>query len=86
MTRNRPNQIGTASGIGDRAELARLGVRITLQGHQSFTAAMAGVEGVLRALRQGADPGEIDVPDKSFLARLTRRADYQRWSQDYLQP
>lgn len=76
---------GTARGIGDRASLARLGVRITLQGHQSFTAAMAGVHRVLRALREGADPGDIEVPDKSFLEKLTRRAEYKQSSQEYLE-
>ena len=60
-------------GMQDRTRLAQLGVRVTLQGHQSFTAAMAGAHRVLSDPRNGVRPGDIaGLPDSDFLEKLMR--------------
>ena len=81
-----PLILGTLSpAIADRAYLASRGVRIALQGHLPFQAAIAAIHATLKALRDGVAPGDITGVAPGALAKaVTREADYSRWTADYL--
>src|SRR5262245_43946888 len=65
--------------------LCTQGVRICLQGHQPFMAAVNAVHETLRALRAGTPPGKLaGLPSDEFMKRVTRDADYTRWTKDFL--
>jgi len=82
----RPLILGGSAEMGlDRAGLAAYGVRIALQGHQPFAAAVAAVQRTLAALRRGDSPADLEgIADRELMGRATRSADYDRWSTDFL--
>ena len=73
---------------GDLTDLAYLGVRrvrIALQGHQPFAAAVKAVHDTLRALRDGVPPGKLTgIADAELMKRVTRDADHSRWTKEFL--
>jgi carboxyvinyl-carboxyphosphonate phosphorylmutase len=75
-----------AAELMDRDYLASRGVRICLQGHQPFMAAVRAVHDTLRALRDGVPPAQLtpSLPSVDLMKRVTRDADYQRWTKDFL--
>ena len=76
---------GAGKEITDRELLAERGVRICLQGHQPFAAAVRAVHDTLRALREGTPPEKIDTAaSDEVMKRLTRNDDYTRWMNDWL--
>ena len=70
--------------IMDRDWLAQRGVRICLQGHQPFAAAVQAVHDTLRALRDGTPPEQLAAASDEMLKRFTRNGDYARWMKDWL--
>lgn len=65
--------------------LSAQGAKICLQGHQPFAAAVQAVHNTLKALREGAKPADLQaVASADLLKRVTRDADYQRWTDDFL--
>lgn len=61
------------------------GVRICLQGHQPFMAAVRAVHETLKALREGTLPAQIaGVASAELMKRVTRDEDYRRWTSDFL--
>ena len=77
---------GSGGGIlGDRDFLASHGVRVSLQGHHPFAAAVQATYGTLKALRDGTAPADITgrAPAET-MKRLTRDVDYQAWMKDFL--
>jgi oxaloacetate decarboxylase len=81
-----PIFLGGAGGeLYDRDYLASRGVRICLQGHTPFLAAVRAVHGTLAALREGTPPAQITaIASPDLMKRLTREADYDRWSRAFL--
>jgi carboxyvinyl-carboxyphosphonate phosphorylmutase len=75
---------GVAPALADRARLAARRVRICLQGHQPFAAAVRAVHDALKALRDGGAPASIPVAAPELMARVTRDADYKRWTKEFL--
>ena len=76
---------GVGPDLRDRAWLAEHGVRVALQGHQPFAAAVNAVHETLKALREGTLPGEIEgVAPPDLMRRVTRDADYRAWMEDFL--
>jgi oxaloacetate decarboxylase len=76
---------GAGKELMDRELLAQRGVRICLQGHQPFAAAVRAVHDTLRALREGTPPEKIDTAaSDEVMKRLTRNDDYARWIKDWL--
>ncbi len=72
-------------GFTDREALARLGVRICLQGHQPFAAATQAIHDTLKALRDGRLPAELKgLASKELTARATRADDYAAWIKRFL--
>jgi carboxyvinyl-carboxyphosphonate phosphorylmutase len=48
-------------------------------------AAVNAVHGTLRALRNGTPPGKLaGLPSDELMKRVTRNADYARWTKDFL--
>ena len=71
--------------IRDLDFLARNGVRICLQGHQPFMAAVRAVHATLKALRSGTPPAELEgVASPELMRAVTRDDDYRRWTKDFL--
>ena len=80
-----PIILGGGDALGDRAELAALGVRIALQGHQPIMAGFQAVYETLKALREGVPPKQLrGVPDADFMRRVTREADVAKAMTDFL--
>ena len=76
---------GAGKEIMDRDLLAPRGVRVCLQGHQPFAAAVRAVHDTLRALREGTPPEKIETAaSDEDMKRLTRNDDYARWMKDWL--
>ncbi len=76
---------GTPAAMADKARLASHGVRVALQGHQPFAAAVAAIHATLQALREGTPPAELKgVAPASLMKAVTREADYAAWTRDFL--
>jgi carboxyvinyl-carboxyphosphonate phosphorylmutase len=81
-----PLILGGVSGeLTDREYLGARRVRIALQGHQPFAAAVKAIHDTLKALRDGTPPGKLTgIADAELMKRVTRDADYTRWTKDFL--
>ena len=82
-----PLLLGGAGGeLADRQFLAANGVRISLQGHLSFQAAVKAVYDTLKALRDGVAPSDLSpqLASAELMAQVTRRDSYSRWTADFL--
>ena len=76
---------GVAGDLTDLAYLSARRVRIALQGHQPFAAAVKAIHDTLRALRDGTPPGKLaGIADADLMKRVTRDADYARWTKEFL--
>jgi carboxyvinyl-carboxyphosphonate phosphorylmutase len=76
---------GGAPELSDRDYLASRRVRIALQGHQPFAAAVKAVHDTLKALREGTPPSKLSgVADAELMKRVTRDGDYARWTKEFL--
>ena len=75
-------------GGGDIADLDFLsanGVRISLQGHQPFMAAVQATHDTLQALRDGTRPADLtDIASANTMKRVTRSEKYQLNMKDFL--
>jgi oxaloacetate decarboxylase len=81
-----PLILGGGSGqLGDLGWLAEHRVRVALQTHAPFSAAVQAVYDTLKALREGTAPRDLkNVASPELMRRVTRGEDYQRWTRDYL--
>jgi carboxyvinyl-carboxyphosphonate phosphorylmutase len=81
-----PIILGTATPeISDKVYLASQGVRVCLQGHLPFQAAVQGIYATLKALRDGVAPKDIQgLASADLMRRVTRADDYERWSREFL--
>ena len=76
---------GVAGDLTDLANLSARRVRIALQGHQPFAAAVKAIHDTLRALRDGTPPSKLTgIADADLMKRVTRDADYGRWTKEFL--
>jgi carboxyvinyl-carboxyphosphonate phosphorylmutase len=65
--------------------LSGRGVRVCLQGHQPFMAAVRAVHETLKALREGVPPAQVSgVASADLMKRVTRDDDYRRWTGEFL--
>src|SRR5436309_2948986 len=78
----------TGGGAGQLADLnwmAAHNVRVALQGHAPFSAAVQAVYNTLKALRDGTKPGDLQgIASPELMQRVTRAADYRQWTRDFL--
>ena len=81
-----PLMLGGGGGpMSDKAYLASRNVRVALQGHQPFSAAVQAVYNTLKALRDGVKPSELQgVASADTMKRLTREGDYKTWTEKFL--
>jgi carboxyvinyl-carboxyphosphonate phosphorylmutase len=76
---------GGTPELSDRTYLASRRVRIALQGHQPFAAAVKAVHDTLKALREGTPPSKLTgIADAELMKRVTREGDYTKWTKDFL--
>ena len=76
---------GVPADLMDRDYLSAQGVRICLQGHQPFMAAVQAVYETLQALRQGTPAKELKgMASNDLIKQVTRDQDYQHWLREYL--
>jgi len=69
----------------DKDFLASRRVRIALQGHQPFSAAVQAVYDTLKALREGTKPSELTgIASAETMRRVTREGDYRTWTEKFL--
>ena len=65
--------------------LSARNVRVCLQGHLPFMAAVNAVHETLKALRAGTPPASIKtVASPDLMKQVTRHADYAKWSKEFL--
>jgi carboxyvinyl-carboxyphosphonate phosphorylmutase len=80
-----PLILGGAEVGLDAAGLAAHGVRIALQGHQPFMAAIEAVRATLAALRDGADAGGLPgLPSAETRRRASREGEWRARAAAYL--
>ena len=76
---------GAGAEIMDRDLLAQRGVRLCLQGHQPFAAAVRAVHDTLKALRDGTAPDQLSgVATDEMMKRYMRNGNYAKWMKDWL--
>lgn len=81
-----PLMLGGVSGdMQDKEYLASRGVRIALQGHQPFSAAVKATYDTLKALREGTKPSALQgIASSEMMAKVTREGDYKSWTEKFL--
>ena len=76
---------GAAAELQDLDYLSTRNVKVCLQSHAPFMAAVQAVHATLKALRDGTKPGDLTgVASAELMARVTRQADYGKWAKEYL--
>ena len=76
---------GSGAELQDSTYLADCGVRVSLQGHQPFMAAVQAMHDCLKALREGTAPAQLEgVAGGELMKRLSRDSDYRNWMDEYL--
>ena len=76
---------GAGPEVMDLDYLSGRGVRVCLQGHQPFMAAVQAVHDTLKALRAGTPPAKLEgVASAELMKRVTRDTDYRRRMKDHL--
>ena len=81
-----PLILGGGSGqLGDLDWLAAHRVRVALQTHAPFSAAVKAVYETLKALRDGVAPRDLkNIASPELMQRVTRADNYQQWTRDFL--
>ena len=78
----------TGGGAGHLADLdwmAAHNVRVALQGHAPFSAAVLAVYNTLKALRDGTKPEALqNIAPADLMRRVTRGDQYAQWTKDFL--
>jgi carboxyvinyl-carboxyphosphonate phosphorylmutase len=76
---------GVGADLNDRDYLGAQGVRISLQGHQPFMAAVTAVRETMKALREGTPPAKLaHIASAQLMQQVSREADYARWNESFL--
>ena len=77
---------GAGGGLADKEFLGANGVRVALQGHLPFYAAIKAVYDTLKSLRDGVAPADLAPGQASseLVAQVTRKQDYDRWTNEFL--
>ena len=76
---------GSGRELQDPDYLASRRVRVALQGHQPFSAAVLAVYNTLKALREGTAPSALQgIASAEMMQRVTRAGDYQSWTEKFL--
>ena len=77
---------GSAKEVRGLDYLGGLGVRVALQGHQPIMAAAGAAYSTLKALKDGAQPEDLEnVPAGDFMKKYMNDADYRRQIESFLE-
>jgi oxaloacetate decarboxylase len=80
-----PIILGGGATLGDREYLGGKGVRVSLQGHQPFQAAVLAIHETMKALRDGTPPADLKgLASKQLMDKATRSAEHAGWTRDFL--
>ena len=81
-----PIMLGGADiSLHDPGYLKECGVRICLQGHQPFMAAVKAMHDTLKSLRDGTPRSDLKgIASSDLLKQLTREASYRGWQDEFL--
>ena len=76
---------GSAKEVRGLEYLGGQGVRVALQGHQPIMAAAGAAYSTLKALKEGAQPEDLEnVPSNDFMKKYMNDADYRRQIESFL--
>ena len=76
---------GGSSDMMDLDYLSAKNVRICLQGHQPFSAAVKAVYDTMKALREGTPPDELQgIASAELMGKVTNKNDYENMFDKYL--
>ena len=77
---------GTTGELQDKEWLGSAGVKVALQGHLPFSAAVKAVYDTLKALRDGVAPADLrpNLATDEQMGQFTRRDSYNQWTADFL--
>jgi carboxyvinyl-carboxyphosphonate phosphorylmutase len=76
---------GSSGPLADLGWLGAHHVRVALQTHAPFSAAVQGVYNTLKALRDGTKPADLaGIAAPELIQLVTRAADYRQWTKDFL--
>jgi len=76
---------GSGPELQDPEYLAGCGVRVSLQGHQPFMAAVQATYATLEALRSGVAPSALEgIASSELMKRLSQDDEYQVWMDEFL--
>ncbi len=80
-----PIMLGGGGGDPDTEFLGSKGVRVALQGHQPFSAAVQAVYNTLKALRDGTRPSALTgIASGELMGKVTRAGTYKTWTDEFL--
>jgi carboxyvinyl-carboxyphosphonate phosphorylmutase len=80
-----PLILGGGGQPGDLEWLAAHRVRVALQTHAPFSAAVKAVYDTLKALRAGVAPPDLkNIAAPELMRQVTRADDYRNWTREYL--
>jgi oxaloacetate decarboxylase len=81
-----PLFLGSAGAeLYDLDYLSVRNVRVCLQGHMPFMAAVNAVHETLKALRAGTPPADLKgIASSELMKQVTRQTDYAKWSKEFL--
>src|SRR5437660_11086062 len=76
---------GGAGSLADIDWMAAHRVRVALQGHAPFSAAVQAIYNTLKAMRDGTKPADLTgIASPELMRQVTRGADYAQWTKDFL--
>jgi oxaloacetate decarboxylase len=76
---------GAGADLQDLDYLSARNVKVSLQSHAPFMAAVQAVYATLKALRDGTKPSQLqNIASAELMARVTRQDDYTGWSREFL--
>ena len=77
--------VAPSGPLADLDYLASRGVKIALQPHAPFAAAVKAVHDTLSALRHGASPDKLPgLADGALMKKVTRASNYDEWMKQFL--
>ena len=78
---------GASPELNDTAYLGSQGVRIALQGHLPFMAAVKATYDTLKALREGTTPSALNnaIASAELMGQVTRLDEYDTWIGEFLE-
>ena len=77
---------GTPKDINDDQYLSSMGVKIALQGHLPFMAAVKATRDTMKALIEGKQPSEVSTTalDSELIDKVTKDQQFKDWFKEFL--